>query len=185
MAQVSIYPSSKLPLPLKYQVLAFIRLEWGWVFQGENRFWDYTRKPTHPINVVVHEQYVVISHAQINWRMIQHAGRSYKVYGISAVFTYPSFRREGYGRQAVQTATDAIRRSDADVAMLFCLPHLQEFYESCGWTYLPNTRVLYGDLRQPDHPEEEILLMLFVSSLGKEGQSAFETLPIYVRNHIW
>jgi hypothetical protein len=29
------------------------------------------------------------------------------------------------------------------------------------------------------------LLMLFVSSLGKEGQSAFETLPIYVRNHIW
>lgn len=185
MAQIAIHPSPELPLSLKWQILAFIRVEWWWVFQGENRFWDYTQKPTHPINFVLHEHEIVISHAEINWRMIDHAGHSYKVYGLSAVFTFPSFRKEGYGQDVVQAATDYIHRSDADIAMVFCLPHLQGFYESSGWVYIQDAQVMYGDPQHPSQDDEEIMLMLFVSKLGKETRDTFNSAPIYVGSHTW
>lgn len=185
LAEISVFPSPELPPHLKCQVLSFIRVEWWWVFQGAYLFWDYTQKDTQPVNVIIHERNTVISHAEVNRRSIAHEQQTYLCYGLSAVFTYPSFRNTGYGKQAVRAATDYIKESDADIAMLFCLPPLRAFYEECGWTAMPDTAILSGDPAQPARDDEEILLMLFVSEKGRRDKSRFEKTGVYVGTHTW
>jgi aminoglycoside 2'-N-acetyltransferase I len=183
--QLSIYPSPELPTHIKCQLLSYIRVEWWWIFQNKRPDWDYTAKSTHPVNVLLCDEALLISHAEVNWRMIEHESRSYKVYGLSAVFTYPSHRKQGYGKAVVEAATKYTDESDADLAMLFCLPHLQSFYESCGWTAMPNTNVLYGAPENPDEDDEEILLMRFVSEAGKAAKERFEANSVYVGRYMW
>jgi GNAT superfamily N-acetyltransferase len=183
--QTLIYPSPELPADLKCQILAYIRVEWWWVFQGANRFWDYTVKDTHPVNVIVVENGIVLSHAEVNWRTLEHAGEPYKVYGVSAVYTCPAFRKEGHGQKVVEAATQYIQASDADVAMLFCLPALTKFYERCGWTHMNSTQILAGEKESPHVDKVEQLMMLFISEKGKAKQSLFENTGVYVGKHSW
>jgi aminoglycoside 2'-N-acetyltransferase I len=185
MPQTLIYPSPELPPRIKCQLLAYVRVEWWWVFQGANRFWDYTVKDTHPVNVVIVENEVLLSHAEVNWRTLEHHGESYKVYGVSAVYTAPPFRKEGLGKQVVEAATHYIQSSDADVAMLFCLPALTKFYGSCGWTHMTQTEILAGEKDSPYVDKVEQLMMLFISGKGKAKQSLFENTGVYMGNHTW
>src|SRR5687767_12574584 len=184
MPDLRFIPSAELPRDLKLQVLSFIRIEWWWIFRDNNRFWDYTDKSTHPVNAVITERGLVISHAEVNWRMLEHGGQAYKVYGVSAVFTYPAFRKEGYGTQVMRAVTEHLRASDADLALLFCLPQLVPFYENAGWETPPNAQILYGDRDHP-HEEEIATCMLFVSERGRAAREAFSTQPVYVRAYTW
>mgnify|MGYP001774082690 CR=1 FL=1 len=184
MPEVHIYPGPMLPPSIKCQILSFIRIKWWWIFQGEHRFWDYTEKATHPVNVVLIEQELVVSHAEINRRMIEHTGQTFNAYGLSAVFTYPAWRKAGYGRQVVEAATHYIEETDADVAMLFCLPNLVGFYQRCGWEHVEKS-VLYGDPHQPTVDEEETLMMRFVSERGKLARSSFLDQAVYVGQRKW
>jgi GNAT superfamily N-acetyltransferase len=184
MPQIQHFPSQELPLHLKWQLLSYVRVEWWWVFQGANRFWDYTQKATHPVNFMLTEGDYLISHAEVNWRDMEHLSTPYRVYGVSAVFTYPTHRKEGYGQQVVEAATQYILSSDADVAMLFCLPELVKFYQRCGWTHVPTT-LLFGDKESPDEDKLESLMMLFVSYKGKAAQSNFENNSVYVGKYTW
>jgi hypothetical protein len=59
--ELFVCPSTDLPPDLKCQIVSFIRVEWWWAFTGQNRFWDYTKKGTHPVNVVLHEHQLVIA----------------------------------------------------------------------------------------------------------------------------
>ena len=180
-----IYPSPELPADIKCQILSYIRVEWWWVFQGANRFWDYTVKDTHPTNVVILDEDIVLSHAEVNWRMLEHGNEDYKVYGVSAVFTYTPYRKEGFGQQVVEAATRHIEASDADVAMLFCLPALTDFYARCGWTLMENAKILFGDKDAPDVDKVERLMMLFVSDKGKAAQQKFASEGVYVGKYTW
>ena len=184
MPDLRITPSAELPRDIKCQLLSFIRIEWAWIFEGRNRFWDYTEKRTHPVNVFIAERGLLISHAEVNWRVLEHAGQAYKVYGVSAVFTYPAFRKEGYGRQVMHAATDYIRASDADLAMLFCRPELVPFYASAGWEAPAGAVIQYGDADYP-HTEEGATCMLFVSERGQATRAAFTTQPVYIGGGSW
>jgi GNAT superfamily N-acetyltransferase len=185
MVRCEVYASEALPVGVKWQILSYVRVEWWWVFQGKNRLWDYTQKGTRPVNVVLMEEDVLVSHAEVNWRMLAHEGEVFKVYGLSAVFTYPAFRKEGFGRQVTQAATEYILSSDGDVAMLFCLPELVPFYEGCGWVAMGDTTIWYGDQGAPAVDEEEVLMMLFVSARGKGARERFEGRPVYVGAYTW
>ncbi|MFN8453457.1 MAG: GNAT family N-acetyltransferase [Anaerolineae bacterium] len=185
MSSPLVCPSQELPPLIKCQLLAYLRMEWPALFAGERRFQDFTVKETHPLSFYLAEQEVLISHTEVNWRYLEHHREIYKVYGLSAVFTYPPFRREGHGRRVVEAATAYIQASDADVAMLFCAPERQNFYRSCGWTPLPGAQVFYGSQAQPRLSREDVLLMLFVSAKGQQAGQAFERQPIYVGARLW
>ena len=184
MPDLRFIPSPDLPRDLKCQLLSFIRIEWSSIFHAGNRFWDYTDKPTHPVNVVLTERGLLVSHAEVNWRLLEHAGQTYKVYGVSAVFTYPAFRNAGYGLQVLRAATDFIQDSDADLAFLFCLPQLVPFYNKAGWEAPASAKVLYGDPLYP-HIEKGATCMLFVSERGRAARHAFTTQPVYIGFGSW
>ena len=185
MPKLAQYAPNILPPHLKYQLLAAVRIEWAWVFTGANRTWDYTQKATHPHYFVISEQDILISFIEVNQRVLHHADELYRVYGLSAAYTYPAYRREGFGRQVLQAATNYIRASDADVAMLFCLPSLTNFYRASGWLPLPTATIWYGDPKQPSVNHKEFVMIQFVSHKGRQQQHTFAHQPIYVGKYMW
>lgn len=97
MPDLAQYSSTTLPLPLKYQLLSAVRIEWSWAFTGSGCTWDYTRKATHLQYFTLSEQDVLISFVEVNQRSLQYADETFQAYGLSAAYTYPAYRNEGFG----------------------------------------------------------------------------------------
>ena len=183
MPHILTTPSHDLPPDIKCQVVSFMRIYAWEVFQSKPVGWDFIDAEAHPLSFALVERDVLISHALASWRDLTHGGETYKMYGLSAVFTFPQFERQGYGRQVVDAATAHILASDADVAMLGCKPHLTEFYAARGWVNMEATRILYGARSAP--AEGGHVMMLFVSEKGRRGRLAFEREPVYVGAYMW
>ena len=115
--------------------------------------------------------------------MLHHAGEEYKTYGLSGVFTYPAFRKQGYGLQLAQSAKDYIeQREDADIVLFHST--LKGFYEQAGFERMEHLVTLVGDPQNPER-SDETGFMLFLSEKGKQGKNSFEEGPVYVGESIW
>jgi len=185
MIEEVVYPTSEIPAYLKWQILSFLRIEWPDGFTGLNRLRDWiSREEDHPISFMLVEKDILISHAEAVWKYLEHAGETYKVYGLAGVFTYPAFRRQGYGTQVVALATAYIDKSGADVGIVFTQPHLKEFYSINGWLPMEKTIVLIGSKQNPI-VSNQLVLMRFLSEKGKKGRTSFETIPVYFGEDTW
>lgn len=119
---------------LKWQALAFMRVEWSFIFSEDERFTTETYPiEFQPVHFVVTEGETSISYAATICLTLEHANRSYKVCGLGNVFTFPPYRGEGNGHKVLKLATNAIKQSDVDLAILFCDPRRVSFYTLKGW----------------------------------------------------
>lgn len=185
MYEVQHYRSDHLPDAIYQQMSSFIRLVWLNHLKGEDRFWVLVDPTGHIDHFLIAERGVLISHACVNTRTITHAGESYVLRGLGAVFTYPAFRGEGYARQVVQAATDFILKSDADIGMLFCAEKLVPFYASFGWEKLCNPQIASGDPAAPSFDHDDCTLMLYLSEKGRAARDIFEHHTVYVGEYTW
>ena len=179
MTTSAIYSQTDFPEVLKWQALAFMRVEWSYIFTEDERFLTETYPiEFQPVHFVVTEGKTLISYAATIQTTLEHANRSYKVCGLGNVFTFPPYRKEGHGHKVLELATNAIEQSDVDVAILFCNRSNASFYASEGWistlspTYIADGEDYYED--------DEQRMMLFISDQGKQGQSDFEQQPVYL-----
>ena len=154
-------PSHDLPPDIKCQVVSFMRIYAWQVFQSKPIGWDFMDPESHPLSFALVEQDVLISHVLVSWRALTHVGETYKMYGLSAVFTYPQFEKQGYGRHVVGAATAHILASIATSA----------------------SQILYGPKSAPTKGGH--VMMLFVSEKGRKGRLAFEREPVYVGEYMW
>jgi len=183
--ELRFYPSEDLPPDLKWQILSFLRATWPEGFDGELRLRDWISPPAdHPSHVVLVENGLLISHAEVVWKYLDHAGETYKAYGLSGVFTYPGLRGQGYGRQVVDAGTKIIRASDADIGIFHCAPSLEPFYAKSGWIPMPGTTTWVGPKSAPV-VGDELLMMLFLSEKGWRGRPAFERELFYFGEYTW
>ncbi len=179
MAELLVTPQTQLPPDIACQILSFLRITWPEGFLGENRLRDWiTREEHHPLSFALVEHGLLIAHAQVVWKMLEHAGVRYKTYGITGVFTYPSFRGQGYGLQVVQAATDYIAQSDADIGMFHCDPELKAFYAQAGWLPMEGAVTLIGARANPV-VTNELMMMQFYSEKGRCGKETFLTVPVF------
>lgn len=187
MAELLTFTSAEFPDSLKWQVVSFLRVQWPDGFTGENHLRDWvTREDDHPIHIVLVEQRLLISHTNVVWRYLDHDGETYKAYGLTGVFTFPSFRGQGYGSQVIAAGTTYIQRSEADIALLYCDASLRNLYARLGWIPMDTSISYIGTEEQPELVDDEILMMLFLSAKGQRGISAFETRPIHFGgDHTW
>jgi hypothetical protein len=187
MAELLTFTSAEFPDRLKWQAVSFLRVQWPDGFTGENRLRDWvTREDDHPIHIVLVEQSLLISHANVVWKYLEHDGVTYKAYGLTGVFTYPSFRGQGCGSQVITAGTAYIQKSDADIAMLYCDASLRNLYARPGWIPMDTSISYIGAEEQPELVDDEILMMLFLSAKGLQGRTAFETRPIHFGgDHTW
>lgn len=179
MPELTLYRQPDFPAIYKWQAIAFMRMEWSSIFQGENLYMQETYPPAlEPVHFVVAEGETLISYGSLLMVDLLHAGEAYHVYGFGNLLTFPPFRRQGYGGQILQRATRFIRESDVDAAILFCDPALQSFYAAQGWgpTHSP-TR-----LGTPERYEDytPLRMMLFVSEKGDRRKADFENQPMYI-----
>ena len=146
---------------------------------GENSLRNWITRPEHhPISFLLVEASLVISHAQVVWKNLEHCGEIYKTYGITGVLTFPSFRGQGYGLQVIRAATDYIYQSDADIGMFHCEPGLGDFYSQCGWLPMREAITWIG---ARDHPvrTDELMMMRFFTEKGLRGRGSFESKPVF------
>lgn len=180
MDELLTYTSADLPEILKWQAVSFLRVQYPDGFLNENRLRNWiTKEDDHPIHIVIVERDSLISHTNVVWKHLDHDGVTYKAYGLTGVFTYPSFRGQGYGSKVVAAGTDCIHRSDADIAMLYCDASLMNFYARHGWNYMDKSISFIEEENRPVRVDDEILMMLFLSPKGQRGRPAFEGKPIY------
>lgn len=179
MAELLVYPQSELPSAIECQILSFLRVTWPDGFRGPNRLRNWiTRLEHHPRSYVLVENGLLIAHAQVVWKMLEHAGEVYKTYGLTGVFTYPSFRGQGYGLRVIQAATDAIAHSDAEIGMFHCDPALKDFYTRAGWQAMEGAVTLIG---ARDHPvvANELMMMQFFTPNARRSQATFLQTPVF------
>ena len=183
MLRLLTLPSHDLPPEIKCQVVSFMRI-YAWpVFQSQPLGWDFMDEARHPFSLALVDGEVLISHAEVNWRALDHAGDTFIMYGLSAVFTYPQFRGQGYGHQVVEAATNHILSSEADVAMLGCQPELTEFYSAHGWSPMKEVKILIGS--KDSLTQGGNVMLLFVSEKGRRSRAAFKREPVYVGAYMW
>lgn len=183
MPQIAVFPQKDLPVHLKWQIIDFLRMQWPDGFEGPNKFRDWiTNEEDHPVSFVLTEGDLLISHAQIVWKELEHLEATYKVYGLTGVMTYPSFQGQGYGMQLVKASKKYIEESDADICMFHGAT--KGFYDKAGFIPMENMKTLKGD---PDNQilSDEIPFMLFLSEKGKKGKEDFEKAPVYFGVETW
>jgi GNAT superfamily N-acetyltransferase len=185
MIRQLVYPTIELPSALQDQILTFLRWNWPEGFWEESRSDAWISSPeNHPVHIVLVNEGNLVSHVEVVWKYLAHAGEIYKAYGLSGAFTCPTCRNQGYGRQIIEAGTAYIKASEADIGLLWCAPSLKEFYTGLGWTGLKNAKTLIGP---PEAPRfyRLLLMMLFLSQRGWAGKSTFESEPIYFGVTAW
>ena len=186
MPEILFFPRQALPTYLNWQIISFIRVTApdALVGTGWFKYWKSPYGNDNSLHVVLVENGILLSHAEVAWRYIKHAGERYKAYGLTSVFTYPGMRGRGYGSWVVRAGTRYIYESDGDIGILNCRPELAGFYAGCGWTPMKEATALFGSESDPE-TSDETMMMLFVSGKGKSGRSTFESGSIYVGDRLW
>lgn len=184
MYPVVMHPGNHMPPSLAYQVASFFRLVWLNDMKGDDRFWNFFESPEVVAHFTISERDVLISHAQVLRRDLEHLGSRYVMYGVGGVMTYPAFRGEGYGHRVVEATTDFIRNSEADVGILFTGMDLHPFYRQHGWQALERDGVYHGDPQQPEFNDAHTMI-LPVSAHGQAHIDDFARGELYVGAHMF
>ena len=193
MASIHFYSAAELPDHLLWQVRSFVRMRWTFLFGSHERmrrglWWMESLAPVHAVLV---ENEILISYGAIVRKVLEHAGEAYTTLGLNGVFTFPDFRREGYGNRLVKAATHHIEANgEADIAVLFCRPELMKFYGSAGWERQDHAVTLVGAADRPrrveaDQATSERRMMLFLSEKGKQARTSFWDHPVYFGESEW
>lgn len=185
MPNLMIYHSNDdLPAAYECQARAAVRMLWHDAYTYDI---DAPLIPPerHPQHIVVANRHALISYARVVWVTAQHAGQTWKVYALGDVFTYPAFRKQGYGRQVVDAASRLIQSdADADIAILFTDPVQERFYAAGGWETVTLTDVTIGDADSPE-PHPYFSMMQFLSARARASRGNFETQPLYLPGYGW
>ena len=179
MPELTVYQQSDFPSIYKWQAIAFMRMEWTSIFYNDNLYMSEVYPPEfQPVHFVISEDDSLLSYATLLKLNLTHMDVMYQVYGFGNLLTFPPYRKRGYGSQVLQTATDFIQQSDADVAILFCDRLLEPFYAEKGWSLTESPTRLGNPERSEEY--EPSRMMLFVSEKGRTGRADFESQPIYI-----
>ena len=179
MSELTIYQQSEFPSIYKWQAIAFMRMEWTSIFYDDNLYMSETYPPDfQPVHFVIAQDDSLLSYATLLTLNIPHAGVEYQTYGFGNLLTFPPYRKHGYGGQILQAATDFVKQSEADVAILFCDRLLEAFYADKGWVVTHSPTRLGTPAQSQEYAPSR--MMLFVSEKGQRGKLSFETQPLHI-----
>ncbi len=137
MEQLLVHTYDEFPDELRLQAVSFMRVEWPYIYSGERRLWMETfPADLKPVHFSVTDGEVLLSHAEVVEAEFVHEGETLSVHGLGNVFTFPPFRRGGYGAQVAAAATSRILEAPGDAAFLKTNLQLEQFYSPHGWMTL-------------------------------------------------
>lgn len=185
MAELLTFDDGELPAELRRQILAAHRREWPQGFAGPLRSRDWIQPARFaPNHFLLVDLSALVSYVGVVAKPLEHAGETYRTYGLSGVWTDPASRRQGHGRRLVAAATERIRGSNADIGLFVCPPARRGFYEAAGWTPM-DAAALFGGPRSNSRRCEELTVMGFFSEKGERGRRTFAAEPIFFDDELW
>ena len=183
MPTLSRFTNHDLPDYFAHQIRDFIRIHWFDIFQYDVQA-NAIGEDLKPVYFVMVDDPALFSHAAAVTRSVECNGQTYSCGGLSAVLTYPAFRKRGYGSQTVQAATEYLNTASLDVALLWTSPDKEHFYGRFGWEHHPSIRILVGPQESPE-VYEAFTMIRFLSERSAKNRTDFESHPIYVGEHSW
>jgi predicted N-acetyltransferase YhbS len=128
-----LYSAETLSRSFTWQALSFLRCEWPFLFTGVNGMRDQPFGDRRTTYVLRADGEVLLSYAEVLEVMGRRSAEPVIVLGLSNVFTFPPYRREGHASEMMHAVRELINTSDAQLAILFCEENLQPFYARHGW----------------------------------------------------
>ena len=185
MTRLESYPKAAVPRDVAVQIRSYTRIQWPHVEQRiGDKLWEVPAGfPAR--NFVLLDGEKLISHAEANFRSIEHAAETFNVGGLSAVFTFPGYCGKGHATQVVRAATKFLDDNSADLSILFCGEPLHRFYAACGWERVDGAQILSGDRAAPTRYEHGIVMMRSTSAKGRAAKLRLAAEPIYVGERTW
>jgi len=177
------FTNQDIPEAYAHQIRDFIRIHWFDVFQ-----YDVHAPPmpdaSHPVYFVLVDGPALFSHAAVVTQTVECTGQTYSCGGLGSVFTYPAFRKRGYGHQVVQAAAEYLTTSTFDLSLLWTDADKQAFYERSGWEHRPALRTYYGDKAAPELYDAFTMIRM-TSDRAKQHRADFESAPVYIGQYGW
>ena len=139
MPELRSYLKQDVPRDIATQIRSGLRFVWPQLNAGCGKI--IGTPPgygTQRRTFVLLDDELLISHAEANCRLLEHAGETWNVGGLSAVFTYPGHRGGGHAERVVAAASDYLRNAKIDFALLFCGERVRSLYERTDWELLRN-----------------------------------------------
>jgi GNAT superfamily N-acetyltransferase len=183
MATLHRFTNNDLPDHFAHQIRDFIRIHWFDAFQYDVLA-PAIADDLNPVYFVVAEEPALFSHAAGVTRSVECNGQTYSCGGLSAVLTYPAFRKRGYASQVVQAASEYINSDRFDVALLWTSPDMERFYNRFGWEHRPAIRTCIGPQGSPEF-YDAFPMIRFLSDRAVKSQADFESHAVYVGPHAW
>ncbi len=186
MPDIRSYLKQDVPRDIATQIRSGHRFVWPEVNAGWTKIESPPVKfPVERRTFVLVEDELLVSHAEANIRAVELGGVPYKVGGLSGVFTYPSHRGGGGAQRVVGAATEFLKSSPIDFALLFCGDRVKSLYDRTGWMQLPEAKIFYGDRENPTAKTDNFIMSLFVSEKAKAARASISTERMYVGVSTW
>ena len=186
MPELRSFLKPDVPRDIAVQIASYVRVQWPAFIGRRTPLWEGMPYPNHCLHFVLSDEDVLISHAIVASREIEHAGEKYNVSGLSSVFCYPTHRGKGFGEQVVTAGTEHIRAShDVDFALLFCGERVRSLYERVGWELIAAPRIYFGEKANPKLFNDGFVMGIFLSDKGRAIRPVIEQEPVYVGAHTW
>jgi GNAT superfamily N-acetyltransferase len=177
------FTNNDLPDHFAHQIRDFIRIHWFDAFQYDVHA-PAVSDELAPVYFVVTDGPALFSHAAVVTRSVECNGHTYSCGGLSAVLTYPAFRKRGYGMQVVQAASAHLSAGSFDMALLWTAPDMEHFYGRCGWEHHPGIRTFKGPQASPEF-YDAFTMVRFLSDRSQKSRADFEAYPVYVGQYSW
>jgi GNAT superfamily N-acetyltransferase len=185
MPTLQDFPHHEMPPQIATQIRSYVRMQWPFLNAGNTQIWDYAPQTIPSHHFVLMDGELLVSHASVNQRDIPHHGRSWRVGGLSTVFTYPDHRGTGCASRVVAAATKYLQESDADIALLFAGHHLEKFYHHLGWVPAPDAHILFGSIETPELKSDNLVMALLISPAACERAEWFVKEGFYIGESTW
>ena len=174
---VEIFGADDVPASVTWQAVTLMRCAWPELFDGGLRWLDRPfEQDVDPRYLVLRELEVLLAHAVVLQVPDDEHEVGLRVAGLACVLTSPPHRGAGLATTVLREADRLLDDGDADVAALFCEPHLEGFYARLGWVACPGA-TLVGEAGEPC---EDLRMMRFLTDAGRAAEDRLRTEPMRV-----
>jgi len=182
MIQALQYVQADCPSYIRTQIIQLLRIEWPHTYRNDKADWPTESAELNPTSFVLMDNGMVLSHAAVPRKTIEHCGKNYLAFGLSSVVTRQALRRKGFGHRIIECATNYMKQENADLGVFTCDSHLAPFYTFSGWEVAYNVPLIGGTIEKP-FPSDKIgklTIIQFFSEKAMKYREEILSRPIYI-----
>ena len=179
-----VWRPDEMPGEVRLQILAFMRQVWPRGFRGNDFLRGWIEAPQDdPLHVVaLLPNGCVAAHAAAMRREAAAFGRTWRLGGLSGVFSFAQVRGLGWGRGVAARAAELLAERGSEAALFCCDEGNVGFYRGLGWERLPGNTLTVGT---PPRVEPSPVMFRAFSPAGEELRERLASGTLHFGDYVW